>query len=454
MPSPWSPGSGTTPDASRLIIERAREEFVLGNDTDARVGDVRGVVRESWRRSRDGRVGVEGLPPLALSAEELELLRAQHPLGSVMDMIRGLLIPGAAEESGVIVAIGDAAGRLLWVEGDRTLRSLTGDMGFVPGADWSEKAVGTAAPGTALALDRSVQIRGAEHFNRLVQPWSCNAAPVHDPETRRLLGVIDVTGGDPAASAQAQLLVDATARAVEGELLLSRLRERASGPRAAADGVEVDTPKPRRARPASASVVATLRVLGRDRALLETLSDGHLRVSELTTRHAEILLCLATRRQGVSAESLGELVYGDPDAGTTLRAEMVRLRKVLERIAPSLAPESRPYRLTVPLETDAHQLLSLLDRGAHRVALAAYRGDVLPDSAAPGVEEFRDTVRVTLREAMLAEASLDVLLAFADTDAGADDVEVLRLCLSMLPARSPKRAGLVARIDRLERVDP
>ena len=45
MPSPWSPGSGTTPDASRLIIERAREEFVLGNDTDARVGDVRGVVR-------------------------------------------------------------------------------------------------------------------------------------------------------------------------------------------------------------------------------------------------------------------------------------------------------------------------------------------------------------------------------------------------------------------------
>lgn len=456
MPSPWSPGSGSTPDSSRLIIERAREEFVLGNDGDARVADVRGVVRESWRRSRDGRVGVEGLPPLALSAEDLELLRAQHPLGSVMDMIRGLLIPGAAEDSGVIVAVGDAAGRLLWVEGDRTLRSLTGDMGFVPGADWSETAVGTAAPGTALALDRSVQIRGAEHFNRLVQPWSCTAAPVHDPETRRLLGVIDVTGDDPAASAQAQLLVDATARAVEGELLLARLRERAAAPRTAAtaDRADADTPQPRRMRPASASVVATLRVLGRDRALLETLADGHLRVSELTTRHAEILLCLATHRQGVSAEHLGELVYGDPEASTTLRAEMVRLRKFLERVAPSLAPESRPYRLTTPLETDAHQVLSLLDRGAHRVALAAYRGDVLPDSAAPGVEEFRDTVRVTLREALVAEASLDVLLAFADTDAGADDVEVLRLCLSMLPARSPKRAGLVARIERLERAEP
>ncbi|MGL1213361.1 sigma-54-dependent Fis family transcriptional regulator, partial [Vibrio parahaemolyticus] len=77
-----------------------------------------------------------------------------------------------------------SAGRLLWVEGDRHLRTRTGDMGFVAGANWSEEVVGTSAPGTALTLDRSVQIRGAEHFNRFVQPWSCTAAPVHDPETR------------------------------------------------------------------------------------------------------------------------------------------------------------------------------------------------------------------------------------------------------------------------------
>jgi hypothetical protein len=130
---------------------------------------------------------------------------------------------------------------------------------------------------------------------------------------------------------------------------------------------------------------------------------------------------------------------------------MVRLRKVLEKVAPALVPESRPYRLGVEVETDAHQVLSLLDRGAHRVALAAYRGDVLPDSVAPGVEEFRDTVRTALREALMAEASIEVLLAFADTDAGAGDVELLRLCLSMLPARSPRRSGLVTRIEKLER---
>jgi hypothetical protein len=439
MPSSWSPRREGSPDASRLLIERAHEEFVRGNDDDERLKDVRGIVRDSWRRSLDGLVGLEALPPLALTAEQLERARREHPLAGVMEMIRTLLIPGEPDESGVVVAVGDEAGRLLWVEGDRRVRTLTGDMGFVPGASWAEDAVGTAAPGTALRLDRSVQIRGAEHFNRLVQPWSCTAAPVHDPETRRILGVIDVTGGAEVETPQAQLLVDATARAVEGELLLARLRAK---PQAAASAG--------RRRAAPVEVRATLRVLGRDRALLEVAGEGVETVTEVGGRHAELLLVMATQRQGVSAERLAELVYGDPEASVTLRAEMVRLRKVLEKTAPALVPESRPYRLGAPLETDAQHVLSLLDRGAHRVALAAYRGDVLPDSTAPGVEEFRDTVRTALRDALVAEASVDVLLAFTETAAGADDDEVLRLCLGLLPARSPKRAGIVARIERLE----
>ncbi|WP_442574297.1 GAF domain-containing protein [Microbacterium sp. F51-2R] len=440
MSSAWSLRREASPENSRLIIERAHEELVSGNTADVRLDDVRPLVRDSWRRSLANLVGAEGLPPLDLASPQLDEYRRAHPLAGVIDMIRGLLVPGDPDDAGVVVAVGDAAGRLLWVEGDRRVRLLTGDMGFVPGANWSEDAVGTSAPGTAIALDRSVQIRGAEHFNRLVQPWSCTAAPVHDPETRRILGVIDVTGGDQVVTPQAQLLVDATARAVEGELLLARLRAREAAP-------------PRRPARRVETARATLRVLGRDRALLEVAGDGVETVSELGLRHAELLLMLATHRQGLSAERLGELVYGDAEATVTLRAEVVRLRKALEKAAPHVRLESRPYRLTVPLETDAHQVLSLLDRGAHRVALAAYRGDVLPDSTAPGVEEFRESVRTALREALLAEASVDVLLAYADTAAGADDEQVLRLCLSMLPARSPRRSGLVARIERLDAVD-
>jgi hypothetical protein len=443
VPSSWSSRREISPETSRLLIERAHEELVIGNVGDPRLRDVRPLVRDSWRRSLALLVGAEGAPPLELTEEELEAYRSAHPLAGVMEMVRSLLTPDP--DSGVIVAVGDAAGRLLWVEGDRHVRSLTGGMGFVEGANWSEHSVGTSAPGTALALDRSVQIHGAEHFNRLVQPWSCTAAPLHDPETRRLVGVIDVTGGADAATPQAQLLVDATARAIESELLVARLRARAAAPAAPAT-VPVRRPSARASTRTTPRSV--LRVLGRDRALLEVVGTSGEAVTELSARHAEILMMLAVHRQGLSAERLGELVYGEEAEGT-LRPEMVRLRKVLERVAPHLVPTSRPYRLPAPLETDAHQVVSLLDRGAHRVALAAYRGPVLPQSVAPGVEDFRESVRAALREALLAEASVDVLLAYADTDDGSDDEEVLRLALGMLPARSPKRAGLVARLERL-----
>lgn len=435
MPSSWS---SQREFSSPLLIGRAHAELVAGNDEDPRLEQVRPLVRDSWNRSLASHAEAEGLPRLEIDREALEAYRLTHPLAGAMDMIRALLEPKA--DSGVVVAVGDAAGRLLWVEGDRRVRALTEDMGFVAGANWSEEEVGTSAPGTALILGRSVQILGEEHFNRFVHPWSCTAAPVHDPETRRIVGVIDVTGDRDAATPQTQMLVDATARAIEGELLIARLRARAegsSGPRS-----------PSRAAPPPRAT--TLRVLGRDRALLEVSGEGHETVTELSARHAEILLMLAVHRQGLSAERLGELIYGEADAEGTLRPELVRLRRVLEKTAPHAVPASRPYRLAATVDTDAHQVISLLDRGAHRVALAAYRGAVLPDSVAPGVEEFRETVRAALRAALLAEASVDVLLAYADTDEGAEDEEVLRLALQMLPQRSPKRAGIVARLERLD----
>lgn len=413
---------------------------MAGNLEDRRLEHVRPLVRDSWERSWRQRVGAEGLPPLALDAEELERYRLEHPLADAMAMIRGLLLPGDPAASGVIVAVGDHAGRLLWVEGDLDKRVLSGEMGFVAGADWSEDAVGTSAPGTALQLGESVQIHQAEHYNRLVHPWSCTAAPVLDPETNRILGVIDVTGGPEVATPQARLLVDATARAVESELLVARLRARST----------IAPPSARRAARKPVPTRAMLRVLGRDRARLEIFADESESVVELSARHAEILLMLAIHRQGMSADRLAELVYGEGASPDTLRPEMVRLRKVLQRSVPELAPESRPYRLGMPLETDAHNVLSLLDRGAHRVALSSYRGPVLPESTAPGVEEMRDGIRAALREAMLTEASIDVLLSYADIPEGAEDEEVLRLCLEMLPARSPRRTGLVSRIEKLQ----
>ncbi|MFD1721485.1 GAF domain-containing protein [Amnibacterium endophyticum] len=389
----------------------------------------RRVVAESWARARAGRLTPERAEASEpLDDGSLEATRAAHPLAAALPVIRSLLVRDADRGSGVVVAVGDAAGRLLWVEGDPQLVRRAEAMRFVPGADWSERRVGTAAPGTALALDAGVQIAGAEHFALQVRPWSCTAVPVHDLRTHETIGVLDVTGGPDVARPETLALLGATVAAVERELLLKRLQR----PR-------------RRARAPQPARAPRLAVLDRDVAQLT--AGG--RTVELSLRHAELLTLLAWHRAGLSAERLAELVHGRPDAVVTVRAELVRLRHVLSGAAPALAPLSRPYRLPVPVDLDARLVLGMLDRGAHRAALTAFTGPVLPGSVAPGIEEIRAAVDGRLREALLEAASPDLLLDYADRLAPADPLP-LETALRLLPARSPKRAGILARLDALD----
>ncbi len=427
MPSPWS----IAPSLDDLDVARAHDA-VVGDGTP--VSGVRRLVEESWQRSLQLHVDPDALRGIAeFSDEDLREYRSQHPLSLVLPTIHHLLIRHSFE-SGLIVAVGDHAGRLLWIDGDRTLRRKAEGMLFVEGADWSEGAVGTSAPGTALALNHGIQISRSEHFNRIVHPWSCTAVPVHDPATGGVLGVIDITGGDDAVAPATLPLIEAAVAAVEAELRIRRLDE-AIAPRTASS--------PRRRAVLGETL---LSVLGRE--------DGKLDVGErsieLSARHSEILALLSWHRDGLSAEQLARLVYGRHDNLVTLRAEMVRLRRILVALDATLAPESRPYRLRRPVELDAHRVLTFLDKGAHRVALAAYTGRVMPTSQAPGIRAIGDEVSGRLRESLLADASVDTLLAYARTDDAAYDIDVWKTVLRLLPARSPKRAAVVSRIERID----
>lgn len=95
-------------------------------------------------------------------------------------------------------------------------------------------------------------------------------------------------------------------------------------------------------------------------------------------------------------------------------------------------------------------MLGALGRGAHRLALAAYEGPVLPASAAPAAERLRAEVDATLREAMLQAAGPDPLFEYAQNWAS-DDAQVWETLLQLLPPLSPKRARAVARLEQLQR---
>lgn len=408
---------------------------------------LRKLIRESWLRSAGFKANPDNAAaPLAFDWDELEDYRRQHPLAAIMPVINKLLVQ-PSHDSGLLVAVGDEVGRLLWVDGDPALQRRAEGMMFVPGADWSEASVGTSAPGTALALGKGIQIAGAEHYQRAVHPWSCTAVPFHDPDSGAVLGVVDITGTATAVAPHTLSLVEATVAAAQAQLRVERLQHAA----------ELARKPVRRRSPASAARQGqgakegslyrnSLQLLGRDQALL---SLGGRTVS-LSARHSEILALLSTHPDGLTAEELSCLLYPGDGSTMTLRAEMVRLRKVIQQLSPEAVPGSRPYRLPVDLVPDTGQVLSCLQRGAHRIALEIYRGGVLPRSEAPGIVELRNRVSSLLREAVLTDGSAEALLKYAALPEASDDVGIRRAALRLLPPRSPKRAALVADLERLE----
>lgn len=384
-------------------VSAAFERFLGTGDVPP---DVHPVVADSWRRSLRSGVDPDGLRVRdVLPSGELQPYRQAHPLAAVMPVVRDLVVE-AVEDDGLVVAVCDQTGRLLWVEGDRRVRDAAGRVGFVEGAAWGEESVGTNAPGTALALRRPVQVAGAEHFARPVQALSCTAVPVHDPLRGDVLGVLDVTGGSAAVTPVMLSLVRATVASVERELALLAREGDDDGRRAGATAGPAPVRRLRSSvSPVDLTVLCAPRWRGQDAGL------------PLPLRHAEILLLLAHHPRGLSAGELAVLLHPGELSGVAVRAEISRLRRV---VGPLLAG-SRPYRLSAPLRTDADVVRDLLAIGDVRGALAAYAGPVLPRSRAPGVEHLRAELLAEVRAAVLAAGDAGALDTWVATDHGADD---------------------------------
>ncbi|GAA0479185.1 transcriptional regulator [Streptomyces sp. NPDC046215] len=408
MVNPWlAMASGDDPAERSRTVRGAHAAFVAGSPVDPRV---RTVIADSWRRSAAALPAPEFLVPVDMTDGELEEHRRAHPLAAAMPLFRELL-GSIADDGAHLLAVCDAAGRMLWVEGHPGVRGRAEHMNFVAGSRWDERHAGTNAPGTALALDHPVQIFATEHYNRLAQPWTCAAAPVHDPRTGRLLGAVDITGGDHLAAPHSLALVRATARAAESLLA------------------------------ASAAPGHVLSALGRDEALL--VADG--RRLRLGRRHSEIMVLLAGHPDGLTGEQLAAALYGERTVPpVTLRAELSRLRRL---VGPRLA--SRPYRLDGPVETDAARVERELDAGDLRGALRAYDGPLLPLSESPGVCRMRRILEARLRRAVLAGGDAGALQLWADSPWGEDDLEVWERLLAALPESAPHRQSVAAEARRL-----
>ena len=198
-------------------------------------------------------------------------------------------------------------------------------------------------------------------------------------------------------------------------------------------------PGARRARPAPA----------RARAGASCSAGARCRCAAARRRSSRCCACGPT---GCTTEELGTDLYGDDASNSSVRGEVSRLRKLGVPIS------SEPYRLTVPVESDAGRVQAMLRRGAVREAAEHYAGPLLALSDAPGVVRRRDELDGWLRHAVMTGGDREALWAWVQSPAGSDDLGAWKHALAAAglprPAAQPGRrpAREAARVRRVSAV--
>ncbi len=456
------------------------EAVVAGTAPEARP-----LIRNSWRRSLAAGVdpGLQAAP-LVLDADAVGEARAAHPLGRHLPMVRQML-RHVAEASDHLIVVADGDGCVLWSEGPRRVRRYAETVGLMEGFRWSEDAIGTNGIGTALGACAPAYVRCAEHLVRALHRWSCAAVPIADPDTRQVIGCVDISATERSLHPAVVSLVEAAARLTETRLTLEmhlrdeRLRARyqrhlrgdtralvtPSGRIVAAnpDGwrgerVTVPWPGARVALPDGRTAVAetlgpafllrttgtgeprslSLRLLGDEQPY--ALLDG--RRIPLSLRHAELLALFALYPTGLTCERSSLLLYGDEGNPVTVRAEIHRLRTQLGDIV-----RAKPYRLDCDVDADFLTVRRLLAAGDVSAALRLYTGPLLPRSEAPAIRAERDELAGQLRAQLLHRGGTDALWQYVRTVE--DDLEILSRLSTALPPGDPRRVAARMREHRL-----
>jgi hypothetical protein len=379
-------------------LSRVWEKAVMGGPPD---GPLRPLVSDSWRRIRPSGLDPWGEPEIPYAdLDDVERRRQQTRLADVHEVLsRGLA--SCADAAVHVMTIADDEGYLLWREGSTAVRRRADSAGLTVGARLLETIVGTSAVGTALVVQRPLQVFAAEHFMRALHPWVCTASPVRDPADGRVLGVVDVSG--PAATAHPSTLALVCSMAHHAETALrSAHRDALERLRTIAAPLLVRIGGPSMAVDRNGWVAAATGVVPPDRVLLpedpqtgtahvtpvgccqlEPLFDGWLiRIDrdepdepttvrldlrprppvlvvitpsgtwrhELSPRQAEILFLLSRSPAGYSAAELSANLYGDRGHTVAVRSQLSRLRNRLGNLI-----GQRPYRFQPWLDVQCDQ---------------------------------------------------------------------------------------------------
>ncbi|MDK3075003.1 sigma-54-dependent Fis family transcriptional regulator [Sedimentitalea sp. JM2-8] len=219
------------PDNSSYSDDDTRdawERFVSSpKDVDKGPAKVREEIFDSWRRSMDSGVDASRQSANKVYDENEFFLRRERnaALRRAASAAFKRLEPHLKEAKTILI-LADDQGVIIDAIGDRRVLDEGQEIHLELGGDWSEKAIGTNGIGTALKTGRPAYVHASEHFVEGVQAWTCAGAPILDPFTQAVIGVVDLSGPPQIFRQHNVALVMAAAREIEIALAEQKQVER------------------------------------------------------------------------------------------------------------------------------------------------------------------------------------------------------------------------------------
>lgn len=275
-----------------------------------------------------------------------------------------------AEQSSMVLAVADMGSTIIWSASSPQMKSAAESVHFIEGGQWREELVGTNALALSLKTQQSSCVFSNEHYMSSIHDWVCYAAPIVDPHSQQLLGVIDLSTTWQQHNSLGLLAAERCASIIQSALLEHQKQQ----------------------------------LYIRAFSVPQVLFNGKVLV--LTPRQIEILTILALCPQGLSLDSLHQALYGERKVSMgTLKAEMSQLRDVLGGML-----GSRPYRLLAHVEADFLLTEQALDVGYIDSALKLCSGVFLAKTESPFLCAWRDCLESRLSDAIFKANETDVLL--------------------------------------------
>lgn len=216
-------------DYSEQHTREAWERFVSsGQNAEARPDTVREEILASWQRSRELGVNAGGQASRKIIDENGVFLRQERnaALRKAASAAFKRLEPYLREAKTILI-LADDQGVIIDAIGDELILDEGQGIHLEIGGDWNEQTIGTNGIGTALKTGKPAYVHAAEHFVEGVQAWTCAGAPIRDPFTQEVIGVVDLSGPPQIFRQHNIALVLASAREIEIALAEQQKDERA-----------------------------------------------------------------------------------------------------------------------------------------------------------------------------------------------------------------------------------